>query len=74
MNFEAYVSIHAKFWHYVTLYDIWGDTLFYGNLHLHNVIIHRNSSQNQFINECARKNLAKIPEGRKDFFVRRRRI
>ena len=29
----------------------------------------KNSSQNQFINECARKNLAKIPEGRKDFLL-----
>ena len=42
------------------------------NLRLHNVSIHRNFYQNRFINECARKKKAKIPESR-SFLVRYRR-
>ena len=34
------------------------------NLRLHNVSIHRKFYQNRFINECARKKKAKIPESR----------
>ena len=34
-------------------------------LHHHNVSIHINFHKNRFINECARKILAKIPELRK---------
>ena len=35
---------------------------FMKNLCIHTVSIHRNVYQNWFINECARKNLAKIPK------------
>ena len=38
-------------------------------LHLYNVSVHRNFYQNQFINEYARKKMAKIP----NFLVRYRR-
>ena len=33
----------------------------YQNLRLYDVSIHRKFYQNRFIDECARKNLAKIP-------------
>ena len=53
---------------------------FMKNLRLHNVSIHRNFYQNRFINECARKKKAKIPESQsprvpesRSFLVRYRR-
>ena len=44
-------------------------------LRLHNISIHINVYQNRFINECARKIKAKIPESQsfRVFFVRFRR-
>ena len=44
-------------------------------LHFHNISIHINVNQNRFINECARKIKAKIPESQslRFFFVRCRR-
>ena len=48
---------------------------FLNSLRLHNVSIHRDFEQNQFINECARKKKAKIPESRspRSFLMRYRR-
>ena len=53
---------------------------FMNNFCLHNVSIHRNFDQNQFINEYARKKKAKISESRshgmtesRSFLVRYRR-
>ena len=48
-------------------------------LYLPNVSIHIDSYKNQFINECATKNLTNLPpnlrtDGQKVFFVRFRRI
>ena len=36
------------------------------NLRIHNVSIRIDLHQNQFINECARKNFLKVQERRKD--------
>ena len=61
----------------MTLEDILN---FIKNMCLHNVSIHTNFYQNRFINECARKKKAKIPEFHRfivsqfhSFFVRCRR-
>ena len=43
------------------------------NLHLYYINIQLNFYQNQVINECDRKNVAKIPVGCKEFFVTWRR-
>ena len=50
----------------------WGHSLFYKNLRLHNVSIHRNFYQNRLIYKCVKKSLSKIP-GSQSFFVRCRR-
>ena len=46
----------------MTFNDLCGQLYFIKHLRLHNVSIHVNFHQNQFINECAREILANIPE------------
>ena len=42
-------------------------------LRIYNISIHINFYQNQFINECVRKNFLKFSEGRKDVKTERRK-
>ena len=59
-------------WPFVTDNDFWGHTSLIKTLRLCIVSIHRKFYQNLFVNECARKKRAKIPESR-SFLVRYRR-